>query len=459
MISLPYLFSPGRIGPLEMRNRIVSTGHDTCMALRGGVSDQLIAYHEARARGGAGLIVLQACGVHETARYTSHVLMAISDKAISSFAKLAKTVHGQGAHIFAQLFHPGREVMEGQDGSIPAAYAPSAVATSRFHVMPAPLSPAMIGEIVEGYGVAARRLETAGFDGVEIVASHGYLPAQFLNPSANLREDDFGGSAEKRLKFIREVVGAIRSRTSTGFVVGLRISIDEQDEQGLGPELTLGYCAMLEEKGERLDYYSIVTGSSLSLKSAVHIVPPMEIAHGYVAPFAAQAKKTISKPVIVAGRISQPQLAEAIIASGQADFCGMTRALICDPEMPAKAQAGRFDDIRACIGCNQACIGHFHRGYPISCIQHPETGRELTLGAAKAGKPASTKRILVAGGGPAGMKAASVLAERGHEVILCEASLQLGGQAILAQLLPERAEFGGIVSNLAREMALARVEV
>jgi 2,4-dienoyl-CoA reductase-like NADH-dependent reductase (Old Yellow Enzyme family) len=182
MTLLPHLFAPGRIGPLEIRNRIVSTGHDTCMALRGEVSDELIAYHQARARGGAGLIIIQACGVHETARYTSHVLMAIREDAIPGFARLAATVHGHGSHIFAQLFHPGREVMEGQDGSIPAAFAPSAVPTSRFHVMPATLSRNMIGEIVGGYGAAARRLETAGFDGVEIVASHGYLPAQFLNP-------------------------------------------------------------------------------------------------------------------------------------------------------------------------------------------------------------------------------------------------------------------------------------
>jgi len=165
----------------------------------------------------------------------------------------------------------------------------------------------------------------------------------------------------------------------------------------------------------------------------------------------------VTKPVIVTGRINQPQVAESIIAAGEADACGMTRAMICDPEMPVKAEQGRTDDIRACIACNQACIGHFHKGYPISCIQHPETGRELAYGELRrAGK---AKRVLVAGGGPAGMKAAAVLAARGHEVTLCEAAPQLGGQARLAQLLPGRAEFGGIITNLAREMELAGVEV
>jgi NADPH-dependent 2,4-dienoyl-CoA reductase/sulfur reductase-like enzyme len=162
-------------------------------------------------------------------------------------------------------------------------------------------------------------------------------------------------------------------------------------------------------------------------------------------------------PVFVAGRINQPQIAERVLVAGLADLCGMTRALISDPDMPNKARQGDLDDIRACIACNQACIGHFHAGYGISCIQNPVTGRETALGA-----PAPVvgrKRILVAGGGPAGMKAAAAAAERGHDVVLCEAATRLGGQALLAQLLPGRAEFGGIVTNLEREMARAGAEV
>jgi len=189
----------------------------------------------------------------------------------------------------------------------------------------------------------------------------------------------------------------------------------------------------------------------------VHIAAPMAFEHGYVAPFAAAAKARVKTPIFVAGRINQPQDAERILASGQTDMVGMTRALICDPEMPGKAQAGRLDDVRACIACNQACIGHFHLGYPISCIQHPETGRELVYGKRK--PIAKKKRILIAGGGPGGMKAAAVAAERGHDVTLCEAAERLGGQTLLAQLLPTRAEFGGIVTNLTREMELAGAKV
>ena len=161
--------------------------------------------------------------------------------------------------------------------------------------------------------------------------------------------------------------------------------------------------------------------------------------------------------MILTGRVNQPQIAEQIIASGQADACGMTRAMICDPEMAAKARAEKLADIRACIGCNQACIGHFHRGYSISCIQHPETGRELDFGERRAAQ--NPRRVMVIGGGPGGMKAAAVAAERGHEVTLYEKDKRLGGQALLAQLLPGREEFGGIVTNLSREMALAGVAV
>jgi len=441
---------------MEVRNRIVSTGHDTVMAHDGHVTDRLIAYQEARARGGAGLIIVQVSGVHETARYTSHILMATSDDAIPGYTKLAKAVHRHGAKVCGQLFHPGREIMETQDGTSPVAYAPSAVPNSRFHVMPVPLSLKMLREIVSGYGDAAARLMAAGFDGCEIVASHGYLPVQFLDPNVNKREDAYGGSIENRLRFLREVAADIRAKTGPGFVIGVRITGEGHDNQSLETTEALTFCEMLD--GDHvIDFFNVVAGTSASLKGAVHIVPPMYFPGAYSAPFAAALKSIVSKPVFVAGRINQPQIAEQVLRSGQADMCGMTRAMICDPDMPLKAKEGRVDDIRACIACNQACIGHFHKGYAISCIQHPETGRELTLGV----KPMATtrKRIVVAGGGPAGMKAAAVLAGRGHDVSLHEAAGQLGGQARLAQLLPGRAEFGGIITNLEREMELAGVAV
>ncbi|MDW6024732.1 FAD-dependent oxidoreductase [Mesorhizobium sp. BAC0120] len=448
------LLSPLAIRGARLKNRIMSTGHDTTLPTAALVNDALIAYQEARARGGAGLIIVQVAGVHETARYTNHILMASSDECIPGYRRLAEAVHAYGTTIFGQLFHPGREITEAQGGLLAVAYAPSEVPNERYHVMPRPLSAPLIREIVSCYGDAARRLYEAGLDGVEIVASHGYLPAQFLSPRVNVRTDIYGGSLENRLRFTREVLADVRAKTSEDFVVGLRISGGEFDQQGItGDEALEAICALEKD----IDYIHVVAGTSASSGGAVHIVPPMSIPNGYLAPFSATVKARVSIPVFVTGRINQPQDANAIISSGRADVCGMTRALICDPQMPKKVIERRLEDIRACIACNQACIGHFHKGAPISCIQHPVTGRELIYGNIPRAR--ERKRVMVVGGGPAGMKAAVVAAERGHNVTLFEASGRLGGQALLAQLLPDRMEFGGLVTNLERELAIAQVRV
>lgn len=453
-MNFPHLFSPLEIRGKRLKNRIMSSGHDTSMPTDNLVNEPLVAYHRARARGGAGLIVMQVAGVHDSARYTSHVLMATDDACIPGYRRVAEACHAEGCVVLSQIFHPGREIMESADGLLAVAYSASASPNERFRVMPRELDQPLIDEIVAGYAAAARRLHQAGLDGVEVVASHGYLPAQFLNPRVNRRKDGYNGDLDARLRFLREVLAAVRAATSEDFIVGLRLSADERDPEGLSESESLQAAEAVQ--GE-LDYLHIVAGTSASLGGAIHIVPPMAIEPAYLAREASTFKARLAIPLFVTGRINQPQEAEAILARGQADVCGMTRALICDPQMPNKAEAGRSDDVRACIACNQACIGHFHRGYPISCIQHPETGRELTY--ATPNPPSRRKRVLVAGGGPAGMKAAAVAAQRGHEVVLCEAGAQLGGQVNLAQLLPRRAEFGGASTNLQREMQLAGVEV
>jgi 2,4-dienoyl-CoA reductase-like NADH-dependent reductase (Old Yellow Enzyme family) len=454
MTQFSHLFQPLRIRGCTLRNRIMSTGHDTTLPVDGTVNAALVAYQEARARGGVGLIVLQVSGVHETARYTNHVLMATDDSSIAGYRNVAEAVHRHGSVLFGQLFHPGREMAEADGGLLNVAYAPSSVPNERFHVMPRPLKPAMINAIVRGYGDAARRMQSAGLDGVEIVASHGYLPAQFLNPRVNLRQDRYGGDIEGRLRFLREVIFDIRSNVGDGFVVGMRISGSEADDQGLTEDETL---EAVERLGDSIDYVHITVGSSATIGGAIHIAPPMTFKNAYVVPYAARIKRQSRIPVFVTGRINQPQEADAVIAASHADVCGMTRALISDPEMPNKAARGAAEDIRACIACNQACIGHFHKGYPISCIQNPVSGRELRFGTLS---PASRRKMVwVVGGGPAGMKAAVIAAERGHDAILFEAERRLGGQALLAQMLPGRAEFGGLITNLERELHLARVPV
>ncbi len=346
--------------------------------------------------------------------------------------------------------------MESQDGSAPVALAPSAVPNERFHVMPRALTLEMIEEIVAGYGSAAGRLQEAGLDGVEVVASHGYLPSQFLNPRVNLRSDAYGGTFDNRMRFLDEVLAAIRRVVGDDFVVGLRISADELEDDGLPAGDALAACVKLDQGGA-VDYLSVTLGTSATLAGSDHIVPPMSQAVGYVMPHVATIKEHVAVPVFAAGRINQPQDAERILAEGLADAVIMNRALICDPAMPRLAEEGRLEDVRACIACNQACIGHFHLGYPISCIQHPETGRELAFGRRQLAS--SPRTVMVVGGGPAGLKAAAVAAERGHSVTLYEAAPRVGGQVLLAEQLPDRAEFGGATSNLLREAERAGVSI
>ncbi|MEM8686135.1 MAG: FAD-dependent oxidoreductase, partial [Pseudomonadota bacterium] len=452
MSQFPHLLSEVALGGTTLKNRIVSTGHHTYLAdVEPG--DALIAYHEARAKGGAGLIVSEIIAVHETAGFSKDLLCASERTSIPAFGRLAETCQQHGAKIFAQLFHPGREILSAARGMLPVAFAPSAVPNERFHIMPRPMPVTLIEDIVSGFAQNAAHLAEAGYDGVEIVASHGYLPAQFLNPRVNLRTDAYGGDEARRLRFLQELAQAVRA-AADGLTIGLRISGSELDDTGLTQGEVCGAC---ESLAEVFDYFSVVAGTSATLGGSVHIVPPMGLEHAYVAPFAAAVRKATGKPVIATGRINQPQIAEQMIAGGEADLCGMTRALICDPEMPEKAAAGHTDDIRACIGCNQACIGRAHKGLGISCIQFPESGRELEF--SELAPAPHAKRVLVVGGGPGGMKAAAVAAARGHQVTLLERERQLGGQARLAQLLPGRKEFGGIVTNLCREMALAGVDV
>ena len=291
-----------------------------------------------------------------------------------------------------------------------------------------------------------------------MVASHGYLPAQFLNPRVNLRDDEYGGSLENRLRFLFEVSARIREKIGADPVLGIRISGDDMDHVRLEPEEVVEACAALDGR-EAFDYYNVIAGSSASIAGSHHIVvPPMWIENGYVATVRG-AGPTAGRQAGVRRGTHQPTADRGGGCSRpvRADMCGMTRAMIADPEMANKASAGRSEDIRACIACNQACVGHMMAGFSISCIQHPETGRELLYDDIA---PAETpKRLMVVGGGPGGMKVAAVAAARGHRVALYEQAPRLGGQALLAQLLPERAEFGGIVTNLERELQLAGVEV
>ncbi|MHB1220223.1 MAG: oxidoreductase [Alphaproteobacteria bacterium] len=452
--AFPLLFSPFEIRGTEFRNRIFFSGHGTRLA-DGAPGDELIAYHTARARGGAALIVTEAVGVHETSYYVGRTMSARSDDCIPAFRALTKAVQGHGCKLIGQLFHAGREMATTRDGNVPLTYSPSDVPNERFRLVARPMPQAFIHELIACYGAAAVRFAEAGMDGIEILANHGYLLGQFFNPRVNRRTDEYGGSAANRARIAIEIAAAIRQRIPAKMLIGLRLSGDERGQpDGIEkPELH----ELLRVLKPSFDYFSVTVGSTSTLAGAVHIVPPMSLDQGYVAPVAGGVRAELGKPVFVAGRINRPDVAERILASGQADMCAMTRGMIADPEIANKSRAGRIEDIRTCIGCNQSCAARNQRGLHVSCIQYPESGRELEFGMLR--PAARAKRVLVAGGGPGGLKAASVAAARGHKVTLYERASRLGGQVNFAERLPGRMEFGGITENLAHEARKAGVEI
>ncbi len=442
------------LGPTRIANRIFNPPHGTTLGQQGVVTDELIAYHETRAKGGVGLIIMESMTLHPSYDFEEAFLYAGSDRIIPGLNSLVKACRAQGTRVFGQLFHAGRGVRLSHDGSRPLSYSASDIPDERYRVVPVPMPNDMVWEMIDSYVKAAGRLAESDMDGVEILASMGYLIAQFLNPYTNRREDEFGGSFDNRLRLLREILIRSRARIGPDKTLGIRITLDEKAENSLTADEVIKICLALEVE---VDYFSVISGSSATLNGWVHVFPPMAVAHGFVINDAVRLKQAVNKPVLVAGRINQPQLANEVVATGRADMVGMARGLICDPQFVNKFASGHAEDIRACIGCNQACVGHRLAHFPISCIQNPLSGREGKLGEMR--RSGSKKSVVVIGGGPAGMKAAVIAAQRGHKVELHEKTARLGGQVILAEALPGRAEFGGVITNLKHEIEQCDIRV
>lgn len=453
---LENLFSPLKIRGVTIKNRILSTGHQTFLARDGKVTEELIAYHEARAQGGVGLIITESARFHISSINDSPEVHIHTDEAIAGYRQIVQRVHQHGTKIIGQLSHSGRCSQRRIDGVRGVVYAPSAIPDNRFHTMPRAMPEAMVAEIIESCGQAAGRMAEAGLDGVELLVSHGLLFAQFVNPMTNQRNDQYGGSFENRMRPLVQSLQHAREAFGEHRLVGIRISAEENEPDGMQSDLAAEVASYLAIHG-LVDYINTTTGSMAGPGGSIHVAPPMEFSPGYVAQKAKSLRDACGIPVFVAGRINQPQEAEKIVATGMADMCGMTRALIADELLPIKAAEGRFDEIRACIACNQGCIGHFHQGYSITCIQHPVSGRETRL--ARPAVVDKTLSILVAGAGPAGLEAAITSAKRGHRVTLCESASRVGGQANLAAKLPDRMEFGGLVTNLESELSRTDVDL
>jgi 2,4-dienoyl-CoA reductase-like NADH-dependent reductase (Old Yellow Enzyme family) len=454
----PTLFSEFRIRHVKLANRIVSTAHGTYMPRDGLQTDQIAAYHRARAQAGVGLIILEATSTHPTGIGAPQYATAHTDDCIPGYRRVIDEIHTCGVPVFVQLYHPGRDDIAGTtaDGTRAPSYSASPALCETNQLMPRAMGRRLIHEVVASYGAAARRLIEAGADGIEISSHHGHLISQFLDPRVNQRTDEYGGDFAGRFRILREIVDSIRTSIGVDPILGVRLTCLEGSATGITTEEALE-TVVAADNLRGIDFIHITPGSTASFDGMPHVVAPMAYAAGYAEDRFRQFRTVISKPLIVTGRINDPAVAETILAGAHADCVGMTRALICDPELPIKAREGRVEDIRFCIACNQACIGHDRRGGFVSCIQNPAAGRELLA----AGRRSNPERgsVLIAGGGPGGMKAAVVAAARGYKVTLYEREARLGGQARLAAMLPGREEFGGLITNLESELRRLKVPI
>jgi 2,4-dienoyl-CoA reductase-like NADH-dependent reductase (Old Yellow Enzyme family) len=443
------LLTPLALGPAVLPNRVVSTAHQTGLVHDHLPTGDLIAYHAARACGGVGAVFLEATAVDPSGLLTSHTLAGFLPGIVPCYRLLAAAVHAQGTRCFVQLFHGGRE----QISSAPRApaVAPSAVPSPRFRTEPRALSAAEIRELVAGYATAARLAREGGVDGVEITMAHGYLFAQFFAARTNRRDDAYAAP----LAFAVGVLHAVREATGPDFAVGVRLAADECVPDGLDGSACAEIARELCATG-LVDFASFALGHSATYVGSNWIVPPPPAAQNAIAAALAPVRAAIDVPVIATTRVVDLGDAEALVASGAADAVGMTRALIADPDLVAKAR--REEQVIACIGCNQACIGHYHAGVPIGCVVNPRTGRERTLPAAVA--DTRRARVLVIGGGPAGVSAALEAAAHGDAVTLLERTEALGGQFALAGRAPAHREaWPRWLASARRRLTRAAVEV
>lgn len=455
-LRFPHLLSPIRIGPRRLRCRVLVTAHEIRLGDGRIPGPRYAAYHRARARGGAGLQITGCTAVHHTGGLGSGGALAnVDDSIIDGYRTLSGAVHEEGGVILAQLGHSAATTHATEPGS--PVWAPSAVTGElmrhgqRAHAM----STGEIAEIVAAFGAAAERCRKGGMDGVEILAAFGFLVAAFLSPLANRRTDAYGGSIVNRTRFCREVVSAVRDGVGRDGIVGLRIPGDELVEGGLELEEMKAVARMIENDGE-VDYLNVIAGTNMDRLLRAEHWPPTPARHGLFVHLAAGIRSAVELPVFTVGRITDPVQAERILAGGEADMVGMTRAHVADPDLIAKLREGRLDDIRPCVGANM-CIRNGLEGRSIGCIHNPQAGRELAWG-----DPAPIGRSLdvaVVGGGPAGLEAARVAALRGHRVTLHEQAEHLGGQLHTWTRLASKRELHHIVEWQQRQLERLQVRI
>ena len=449
MSKYEHLLSPIKIGETTVKNRIFMPPLSTNLADKGYVTDELVEHYKARAKGGVGLFVTEVVTVEPTYCYLPGDMCIYDDSFIPGWKKLADGVHEYGAKILPQLFHPAhmafplpgtpRLIAPSNGGPYYAQEAPRAVTREELKV------------IIRQFGEAAKRAQIAGADGVEIHAAHAHgLLGGFLSPLYNKRTDEYGGDIDHRLRLTLEVIEEVRRVCGKNFIIDVRISGSEYTDGGLNLNDMIYVAKQLEKAG--VDFLHVSGGTTIARGSSI---PAPGTPMGSHAATAAEIKKYVSIPVATVGRITEPWIAEELIANGKADICMIGRANLCDPEFANKVAAEKADDIRPCIGCLR-CLNGIMFGKRVACTVNPsfELENEDTLAPA-----AEKKNVLVIGSGPAGMEAAFVAAKRGHHVVLCEKEAELGGLMRIAAVPIAKQDLTRLIQYMARRLEGAGVEV
>ena len=450
----PNLFSPIKLGPVTARNRVLQTAHVKLFTRDGHDSLRNVAYQVERARGGAGLLITGNRLVHPTSttgmpRFAYQMLKG----AMEIDKKMTSGVHEHGGLIFTQLNHFGTQATSDSADDIRVLWAPSAVKSPAYNETPKAMEKEDIEELIDWWARAAEHSREGGFDGTEVHIGHSYLLQQFASPIYNKRTDEYGGSLENRLRLTCEIINEIRKRTGKDWAVGIRLTLDEFMAGGLTNDDAIETVRIIEAQCD-IDFVNVTAAGYHNVFKAIE---PSDAPDGYLVDLSARVKASTQLPVFTIGGIKDAAMAEQILADGRADMVAMTRAQIADPEFVNKAFDGREDEITHCIRGNQGCIGRVFKGLAINCTVNPEAGREARFGYGTLRQAVEARKFLVVGGGPAGMKAAEVLAKRGHNVTLWEKSAELGGQVNLILKTPGRETFGWVRKDL--ELRLGKLGV
>lgn len=454
MGSFPKLFEPFTLKGHVLKNRVVWLPHLTGFALDQRVSDQHISYYVERARNDVGMIITGCETVNPW--YSNDLRVDAFDAAsVSGYRRLSDAVHEFGTVLIGQLTDDGNQNVTDKDLNWAYEYAPSAVEDWVVGRIPKVMEEEDFRFSKSAWVAAVRNHVAGGYDGTELKIAHDGLLRQLMSPLYNQRTDEYGGDRANRLRFVREVISAMREAAGPQHILGARLVFDEFAPDGYDRPEGIAMSKEIVSWG-LLDYVTSDLGVHTALRFAN---PPMSTPPGFARDAVREFSSAVEVPVIAYGRIRTPEMAEEILARGEADLVGVARALITDPEWLTKARAGESQRIRKCIGCNQGCLDRLWRGLPITCILNPAAGRESRWGSGTLQVAGAPRKILVIGGGPAGMKTAEVAARRGHHVTLVEKSYRLGGSVATLASAPTRRDFLDSIRHLEGELEILGVDV